>query len=195
MTPPELSRDCWKLLVSAPARKTDGFKTLTVATVTLDGRPDARTVVLRQADERQKMVYFHTDRRAAKVSQLQRSEAATLLFWDEHRQIQLRLRATVSLHTDDALADEHWQKLWVGGRKTYLSEQQPGSEQPDPYPGFPPHLGEELPTPEESEAGRPNFAVVACSVSAVEYLHLSRAGQQRALFQYVPDERYVWLAP
>ncbi|RIV25130.1 pyridoxamine 5'-phosphate oxidase [Fibrisoma montanum] len=191
----DLERDAWKQLVSAPQRKKDGFKTCTIAT-RLDDGADARTVVLRQADEVQKCIWFHTDRRAGKVTQLKANPQATLLFWDDDRQIQLRLVVRTTIHLNDNVADEQWQKLWVGGRKTYLSEQQPGSGQPGPYPGFPERLGEELPSQEESEAGRVNFAVIACQVLRMDYLHLSRAGQTRAQFTYQGDETgRQWLAP
>ncbi len=194
-----LERDSWQQLTGAvggnpqpPAAP--GFKTLTVATCHADGA-DARTVVLRQADAARKYVWFHTDARAGKVMQLEAFPNATLLFWDESLQVQLRLTVETRLHTDDYVADEHWTALWVGGRKTYLSEQPPGSELPEPYRGFPDSLGEALPTEAESEAGRPNFAVIECRVLTMEYLHLSRQGQTRAKFQYEPTLRSVWLAP
>jgi hypothetical protein len=195
----DLERDSWHQLVQAPEQESDrgagpNFKTLTVATNTSDGA-DARTVVLRQVDAVRRYVWFHTDARAGKVMQLEAFPNATLLFWDEKRQVQLRLTAETRLHTDDYVADEHWGNLWVGGRKTYLSERVPGSEQPDPYPGFPVELGENLPTEADSEAGRKNFAVIECRVLSMEYLHLSRGGQTRARFQYEPERKLMWLAP
>lgn len=194
-----LEYDSWQQLASAPKQESDrgagaDFKTMTVATNTPDG-PDARTIVLRQVDEARRQVWFYTDARAEKVMQLEAFPKATLLFWDNKRQVQLRLTAETRLHTDDYVANEHWENLWEGGRKTYLSEQVPGSEQPGPYPGFPAHLGEDLPTKAESEAGRKNFAVIECRVLSMEYLHLSRSGQTRARFQYEPDRKIAWLAP
>jgi hypothetical protein len=167
---------------------------MTLATNTPDGA-DARTVVLRQVESVRRYVWFHTDARADKVIQLAAFPRATLLFWDEKSQIQLRLATETRLHTDDSVADDHWKKLWVGSRKMYLSEQIPGSEQPGPYPGFPAHLGENLPTEADSEAGRKNFAVIECQVLSIEYLHLGRGGQTRALFRYEPEQKFTWLAP
>ena len=195
----DLERDSWRQLASAPERESDRgagphVKTMTVATNTADGA-DARTVVLRQVDSVRRYLWFHTDARAGKVMQLEAFPNATLLFWDEERQVQLRLSAETRLHTDDYVADEQWKNLWVGGRKTYLSERAPGSEQPEPYPGFPAHLGEDLPTEADSEAGRRNFAVIECRVLSLEYLHLSRSGQTRARFQYEPERKLTWLAP
>ncbi|QJW90441.1 pyridoxamine 5'-phosphate oxidase [Spirosoma taeanense] len=190
----DLENNTWQQLQSALKNESDGFKTITLATCTADGA-DARMVVLRQVDAERKYVWFHTDARSEKVIQLEAFPNATLLFWDDKRQVQLRLTVETRLHTDDYVADEHWKDLWVGSRKTYLSEKTPGSEQPEPYPGFPVNLGDDLPTEAESEAGRKNFAVIECRVLTMEYLHLSRAGQTRARFQYEPVRKSVWLAP
>ncbi len=189
-----LERDSWLRLTSAPKRKRDGFKTFTLATQT-DTGANARTVVLRKADAVQKIIWLHTDRRSDKVGELGQQPNATLLFWDNRRQVQLRLTITTALHTDNAVADEHWAGLWVGSRKMYLSEHRPGLPYPEPYPGFPAHLGENLPTEAESEAGRKNFLVVECRVLTMEYLHLSRAGQTRAQFRYAPLSGMDWLVP
>ena len=167
---------------------------MTIATGTQRGA-DVRMVVLRRVDKDRKYVWFYTDSRAEKVLQLEACPIAALLFWDSEQQLQLRLSIETRLHTDDYIADDHWKALAVSGRKAYLSELVPGSEQPNPYPGFPDQLAGKLPTAEESEAGRKNFAVIECRVLAMEYLHLSRSGQTRARFQYEPESRMAWLAP
>lgn len=193
----ETDLDLWQHLRAAPTQKDNGFKTCTLSTVAPNGWPGARTVVLRQTDETTRTLWFHTDVRADKVVHLQAKPEAVLLFWDNTRQIQLRCRITTIIHTNNAVADEQWAKTWEGNRKMYLSEHEPGSVQPRPYPGFPVLLGENLPTRAESEAGRPNFAAVACNVLTIDYLHLSRAGQTRALFEYNGGEDVCrkWLAP
>ncbi|GAB2541419.1 pyridoxamine 5'-phosphate oxidase family protein [Spirosoma aerophilum] len=171
-----------------------GFKTMVVASRTEAGA-NARTVVLRKVDRSQKYIWFHTDVRAAKVMQFEAFPNATLLFWDETLRTQLRLTVETRLHSTDYVADEHWKTVGMASRKNYLSEVEPGSEQSGPYPGFPSHFGANLPTAEESEAGRPNFAVIECRVLTMDYLRLSREGQLRALFYYEPESKMVWLAP
>lgn len=195
----DLERNSWQQLVLATHQtkeKADrsGFRNMMVATNTPDGA-DARMVVLRQVDSVRRYLWFHTDARARKVMQLEAFPRVSLLFWDEKSQIQLRLAAETRLHTDDYVADEQWKNLWVGSRKMYLSEPAPGSEQTNPYPGFPLQLGSDLPSEADSESGRKNFAVMECRVLSLEYLQLGRDGQTRALFQYEPDRKLTWLAP
>lgn len=193
----DLEKELWGQLTAALQQKDSSFRNIVFATRTDDiaAGADARMVVLRDVDAAQKRIWFHTDVRSEKVAQLLAFPRATLLFWDEKQQIQLRLMVEIRLHTNDSSADEQWKNLWVGGRKTYLSEQKPGSAQATPYPGFPAQLGEELPSEEESEKGRGNFAAIECWVNSLEYLHLSRSGQTRARFSYEPDRHFNWLAP
>ncbi|MCY7358011.1 MAG: pyridoxamine 5'-phosphate oxidase family protein [Rudanella sp.] len=192
----DLDRDSWQQLHTAPSQKDSYFKTFTMATTTPDGAPDARMVVLRQVDETSRTLWFHTDVRAQKVTHLHRNPQAVLLFWDEKEQVQLRCRVSTTIHTTDAMANEQWASTWEGSRKMYLSEHEPGSSQLEPYPGFPAYFGEKLPTRDESEAGRTNFAVVECRVLEMDYLHLSRAGQTRARFDYGGETvSRQWLAP
>ena len=194
----ELEHESWQQLTEAADQKDRsagrGFNTFVVATCTKRGA-DARTVVLRRVDITHKYVWFHTDARAEKVLQLEAFPVANLLFWDEQSQVQLRLTVETRLHTDDYIADDHWKTLPVSSRKSYLSELTPGIELEQPYPGFPNPFVDRLPTEEESEAGRKNFAVIECRVLSMEYLHLSRQGQLRACFQYEPESKTVWLAP
>ena len=190
----DLEHSSWQYLLAGVEQANSTVKTMTIATRSYHGA-DARMVVLRRVDVDRKYVWFYTDARAEKVLQLEASPQATLLFWDSELQQQLRLTVETRLHTDDYMADEHWEKLPVSSRKAYLSEPAPGSEQPAPYPGFPEQLGDALPSVEASEEGRKNFAVIECRVLALEYLHLGRSGHTRACFQYEPESRMMWLAP
>ena len=94
----QLEQDTWQQLASALTEEGDGFKTMTLSTCTSRGA-DARMVVLRQVDGTRKYVWFHTDARSEKVLQLEAFPMATLLFWDDQRQIQLRLTIETRLHT------------------------------------------------------------------------------------------------
>ncbi|GAB3567058.1 flavin-binding protein [Spirosoma luteolum] len=190
----DIQAQCWQQLSEAVDAPDHGFRTPVLATAT-HGGANARTVVLRKVDTDHRYVWFHTDARADKVLELEATPHALLLFWDAEKQIQIRLGIETRLHTDDYVADEHWQALALSSRKMYLSEHPPGHSIDTPYPGFPVELGSELPDKAQSEVGRPNFAVIECRVLRMEYLHLSRAGQARACFQYEPVSQMTWLVP
>ena len=192
----KLEQASWEQLTLATTHKDErsDFRMMTLATCTPRGA-DARTVVLRKVNPTHKYVWFYTDARAEKVLQLEAFPLATLLFWDDKSRVQLRLKIETRLHTDDYIADEHWQHVTDQERKLYLSEPIPGSKVPSPYPGYPEHLSEDMPSEDERAEARTNFAVIECRVLVMEYLHLSRQGQTRACFQYEPESKQTWLAP
>lgn len=75
---------------------------MTVATASLDGRPSARTVLLKSFDERGFVFYTHVD--SAKGRELQENpQAALLLLWRSLREggIQVRIEGGVQRVSDD----------------------------------------------------------------------------------------------
>ena len=71
----------------------------TLATVTPEGKPQARTVVLRDADKSAGTLDIHTDLRSAKVGHLRVTPFAALHVWDTSAHLQLRLEAHVTILT------------------------------------------------------------------------------------------------
>ena len=80
----------------------------TLATVSPDGRPQARTVVLRAADKVAGTLDIHTDLRSAKVMDLRASPFAALHVWDTSAHLQLRIEACVTILTGHDVATT-WQ--------------------------------------------------------------------------------------
>ena len=79
---------------------------MTLATVDVDGRPDARMVLLKDADERG--FTFYTNYESAKARQLGAHSEATLVFyWDKlFRQVRIRGAVTKVARTE---AEAYWQ--------------------------------------------------------------------------------------
>lgn len=183
--PHDLHTDAWRRLADAVTSAAHPFHLGTLATVDADLCPQIRTVVLRDADEPLRRLCVHTDRRSPKFAELLARPAASMLFYDRAARVQLRLSGTVTLHTDDALADARWAASRHSSRLCYLAPL--GSSTPVPAP--PP-----APDAEDDAPGRANFAVLALHVSALEHLHLAHTGHQRLRLTY-PDLASTWLTP
>ena len=81
----------WEQLALCVVDKSHPWRTPVLATI--DGeRADARTVVLREIDERQHALLIYTDERAGKVHQLLRQPHGTLVMWSPALGWQLRCR-------------------------------------------------------------------------------------------------------
>ena len=148
------------------------FHLLTLATVTADGQPDIRTVVLRHVDPAARLIRFHTDIRSPKVQALRAEPRVALHWYDPALRVQLRAAARATIHHDDALAAAAWAAAAPMSRACYTTATAPGTAV-DAFPEGPaaPHAGD--------DTGRDRFAVVSCHFNALDLLALHAAGHQR----------------
>lgn len=118
-----IREDAWRMLALGSRDAGHGFHFPVLATTTIDGGPDARTVVLRGVDVATRELQLHTDARAGKLVQLQRDPRVCLVFHDAPSRTQLRLWGDAQAHNGDAAAAGAWQRLPDHSRALYDSEQ------------------------------------------------------------------------
>jgi pyridoxamine 5'-phosphate oxidase len=175
----EVRTALWSELGRACRDKQHAWRTPALATVGADGA-QARTVVLREADEVTHTLFIFSDARAAKVAELLAQPHGTLLMWSPQLSWQLRLRVQVDVHTDGLAVTSRWARLQHSpAAQDYLAPQPPGSALLSP-PAH--HAGEQ----------RHCFAVLSARVLAMDWLELNPAGHRRALFD---DQGARWLNP
>ena len=124
------------------------------------------------------MLEMHTDAASAKVTELARIPAATLLAWDPEAALQIRLRATVAARPGTA---EEWAAVPDSARGAYGGTPPPGAllEQPEDHD----------PTPDPVR-----FIVLTARIEEIETLHLGPR-HSRALFRRRDGFRGQWIAP
>ena len=152
----------------------------TLATVTANGRPQSRTVVLRAADKAEGTLDIHTDLRSPKVGDLRATPFAALHVWDTSAHLQMRLEASVTFLTGPDVA-AIWEGVPAASRVSYGSS---------PAPGQP--IAEAL---DYTKAADPaSFVVLRFRISSVDTLHLG-PNHRRARFDRENDWAGTWLAP
>ncbi|MBC7735913.1 MAG: pyridoxamine 5'-phosphate oxidase family protein [Candidatus Saccharibacteria bacterium] len=152
----------------------------TLATVTPDGRPQARTVVLRAANKLAGTLDIHTDLRSAKVQDLRATPFAALHVWDASAHLQLRLEAQVTLLTSqDVVA------IWAA-----VPEASKLSYGGTPAPGKP--IAQALAYTKAPDPAC--FAVLRLSLLTIDMLHLG-PDHRRARFDRTSEWAGEWLAP
>lgn len=152
----------------------------TLATVSPEGRPHARTVVLRAADKVAGTLDIHTDLQSGKVRDLHATPFAAVHVWDASAHLQLRLEARVTLLTGQDVA-----AIWVGIRAA--SRLSYGSS---PAPGRP--ITAALDYAKTSDPA--SLAVLRFQISTVDALHLGPS-HRRARFDRTDGWAGTWLAP
>jgi pyridoxine/pyridoxamine 5'-phosphate oxidase len=144
------------------------------ATVSPEGRPEARTVVLRGANRADGTVEVHTDGGSDKVRSLAVTPLAQLHVWDEKAKLQIRVSARVTLQTGEAVAHK-WTRVPDGSRMAYGASPNPGT------PIDHAHAYTKL-------ASRDWFTVMTCTITEIELMQLVEP-HRRAVF----DRRNGWV--
>jgi hypothetical protein len=171
---------CWQELQRAVKARDHGWRQVVLATVGEAGA-DARTVVLRDVEVPARELFFYSDSRAAKVTELLADPRATLVLWAGHLGWQLRLRCTVEVLTSGLDVSSRWARLKLTpAARDYLSPLPPGAP---------------LTPSEPDRASREHFCVLRARVLSLDWLELHPDGHRRARFTAGSEPPWQWLSP
>ena len=174
----------WKKLVNGSVKKKNGFRTMCVGTVDGNNSAALRIVVNRKVDEAHKIIYFHTDNRSRKCSDLQKDNRISLLFYDARQRVQIVVKVTAAIHTNDAIAHERWKATSPQARLGYMTLEAPNTKSEQPTLGYEERFAITKPLDAETDPFEKNFSVVACTVYELEFLYLDFTGNRKANFFY-----------
>ena len=153
----------------------------TLATVSPEGLPQARTVVLRTADRSSRRLEIHTNLYSAKVDELRHMPVAALHVWDSGSSLQMRLLADVTI-TSGADAAAAWSAVPERSRRAYSSDHRPGRP-----------IASALDY--EHKPDLQAFAILSLELRQMDLLHLGVQHHRRALFSRDNDWAGQWLVP
>lgn len=170
----EIYRHIWQCLTAGASPGQSPFTMWQLATNGADGVPQLRTIVLRAADEARNTLTFHTDMRSVKVAELRADPRLSMLAADLVKLQQIRLEGRAEICPDEAERSA----IWNSARPhTLILYQAPLS------PGTPlPHSPQATAVSTGRHDGYDNFCVVRVTLSKIDYLDISPAGHQRAVF-------------
>ena len=186
-----------QLVIAASSAK-HPWHLMALATVSPDGFPQARNVVLREFEIEKPALWFHSDRRSPKILGLEISDGdAELLLYEPKQRRQLRCKVKVILHHNDTRARMRWDQAKESSRRCYLAEQGPSLEVETRQSTLPAEWQHKVPPAGESEPGFANFTAVECRIQQVDILQLNAQGSERCLLSFkdgtLTDGQ--WLAP
>lgn len=187
----------WDELETAAESPPHAFRRLTFGTVQ-ERAPDLRTVVLRHAEEEARSLQFHTDRRSGKVEALRQNDTIAWHGWDPDAREQIRLYGTASVHLDDEVAMNLWERQSPDSLAVYVRPSAPGSPLEEPGDGLRPAVKSEPITADDVAEGRQHFAAIRTVIDQIVWLHLHPDGHYRARFEYEAEEEGfagTWVVP
>jgi hypothetical protein len=168
-----------KQLTSALVHKKHPFRYFTFTTVSQDGSPHSRTVVLRGFDPEKFIFSIYTDSRSEKIKELNHDQRAEFLFYDPNQLLQLSVKANL-VHTK--ASKEKFESLPEPSKKDYSSVQFPGTfvKAPDSI---------------QYDFEKGHFVELHFVASQFEYLKLKRPNHLRARFYAERAWEGEFLAP
>ncbi len=177
----DIRQQIWKELGRASVDRHHAWRTPVLATVGCDGSPNARTVVLRNADANQQTLRVYTDARSVKVSELAKAPTAVFAFWSARLNWQLRVRVAISVTTDGPELQALWQRVQQSkAAADYMAPAAPGTERPDAH------------SSSDAASGVHHFALLNARVLDMDWLELGQGGHRRARLS---ADTWQWLTP
>ncbi|MDT0358890.1 pyridoxamine 5'-phosphate oxidase family protein [Herbaspirillum huttiense F1] len=185
---PELHSLIWDELRRGASPTRSPFTIWQLATLGLDGAPQLRSVVLREADATAGSLCFHTDLRSPKLAEIRADGRVAMLAVDLERHLQLRVNGVAQVVQDAARV----RAMWTGARPhtliLYKTPHAPGTPVVQPEDA---HV-----QPHVSSDGVENFALVEVRLERIEWLDLTPDQHRRARFVRGQDQwQGQWIAP
>jgi len=182
-----------ELLENGAKERDHDFHIMTFCTIGKEG-VEARSVVLRNFDKDKNIIRFHTDYRSPKLDDIKKNPNTVCLVYSYKLKTQLRIKTISSIHYDDSIWNESWDKTALSSRKCYLTKYDPSSIIEEKDDGLPLELKGKTPTSEQSEEGKKNFCVVDNKITEIDYLYLKSSGHERMVLDF-NNNKSSWIAP
>ena len=165
----------------ATADRKHPFRELVISTISPDGAPNSRTVILRGISEGLDQLMIYTDIRSDKVLELRDSSRVSLLFYHPPKKLQLKVSGEAEIHHNDELSRVEWERNGKRGAGSYISELRPGREIAEPQEGWKKH-------PVDNR----HFCVILIRIDSMEFLQLNG---DRHLRSVKKGNTMQWIAP
>ncbi len=185
----------WRHLGAAVKNRKHPFHLAVFGTAVKD-EANLRTVTLRRFWKKPRGLAFHAHSGSPKIAQIEKNPKISWLFYHPEEKFQVRVGGVASVHSDDELADEQWQKTAVFSRRCYMGAA-PTTTSKKPTHGMPEGIADRDPAPKESESGRINFVVVRSTIESIDCVELDVRGHRRSLFVWNQEGELQrkWLTP
>lgn len=164
----DLFKETWKELECAVKENTHPFRVCSLASLESPELIKQRMVILREVTPENNLL-FYTDIRSAKIAQLETNSYASVLFYNPKIKLQVFIRGTVTIHTNDELWQDHQLKIEGKSINDYNTQSPPGKRIKNPL--------------KVQRTNQLNFALLELIPQTIEYLKLrSEPNRLRAIF-------------
>ena len=115
----------WAQIYRGKADKKSPARHPTFVTSSVDGFPNARTLVMRRCDQKKNQIEFHTDTASSKMFDLKENPSAGIHIWLPKVQLQIQMDVIVDVKVGD-ITMPYWQDVPTNSRVAYGTIPSPG---------------------------------------------------------------------
>ena len=191
---------CCEQIQNAVKNRKHSFHIMQISS--FDGEfPQIRSVVLRKFDSKNFELYFHTDLRSPKFSQLQNNNKVGFHLYCANLKLQIRGvgQAEIVNHQSEKY-QIHRSGISLSGARCYMGPHHPGKVMEEYSSNIRPEWIQRAPREEELVNGIENFELIKIQVRAVDCLMLLSTGHIRTRTEFLKSDigrqvRHLWVAP
>ena len=152
----------------------------TFVTSSVDGLPNARTLVMRRSDRKNNQIEFHTDTASSKMLDLEKNPRAGIHIWLPKVQLQIQMDVFVDVKVGD-ITIPYWKNVPTNSRVSYGTIPSPGNVLESPFAY-------------DHAADQKRFAVLVCDIQSIQLLLLG-VKHIRAYYKKTTNWEGEWLSP
>ena len=170
----------WAQISRGKADKKSPARYPTLVTSSVDGFPNARTLVMRRSDRKNNKIEFHTDTASSKMLALEENPRAGIHIWLPKVQLQIQMDVIVEVKVGD-ITIPYWRDIPSNSKIAYGTIPRPGTVIGSPlaYDHAPDHK---------------RFAVLVCGIQSIQLLLLG-VKHIRAHYKKTSNWQGEWLSP
>ena len=170
----------WVQISRGKADKKSPARHPTFVTNSVDGFPNARTLVMRRSDRNNNQIEFHTDAASSKMFALKENPRAGIHIWLPKVQLQIQMDVVVEVKVGE-ITIPNWRNVPANSKVAYGTTPSPGTviESPLAYDHAP---------------DQKRFAVLVCDIQSIQLLLLG-GNHIRAYYKKTTNWQGEWLSP
>ena len=170
----------WTQIYRGKADKKSPARHPTFVTSSIDGFPNARTLVMRRCDQKNNKIEFHTDTASSKMFALKENPRAGIHIWLPKVQLQIQMEVIVEVKVGD-ITIPNWRNVPTNSRIAYGTTPRPGTIIGSPF------AYDQVPD-------QKRFAVLVCHIQSIQLLLLG-IKHIRAYYEKKTNWQGEWLSP
>ena len=184
-----INKEIWNLIESGVNDITSSFHFPSLSTITLDGNPTSRTVVLRSVNYEKKIMQMNNF-----SNNYNKNANISMHIYDFNKKTQIRIVGQAMLNYNNKAWEDAWNSSTIMGKECYSTPCNPSTIIDNPEI-IDKNIKDIKFKSDELDQFKVNFGRIDIKIRSIDWYYLLHTNPGRAKFTYNKNIEMVWLAP